>query len=232
MRIPKFLIFVLTLFVISPPLYAANILGKAVVYKTFGIETYPLISGNKISYEYEALIKIPGGTLITDKGTILEAFDEGEHIPFRIERGGIYFRILPEKVSVSFITHQGEISTPKAVTTIDSIVAGGVIVTDKDTRLEVNEGSLDVLTSNDHTIGSVSGAPLERTSDGLTRVNAGQAIILAKKPVAEEQDNEASPPGQPEDRPPGPPSDPGGGKPDDRPIGNPGDRPPDPPGKP
>jgi len=66
----------------------------------------------------------------------------------------------------------------------------------------------------------------------LTRVNAGQAIILAKKPVAEEQDNEASPPGQPEDRPPGPPSDPGGGNPDDRPIGKPGDRPPDPPGKP
>ena len=225
MRIPKFLIVVLSLFVINPSLNAATILGKATIYKSSGIETYPLISGNKMAYEHKALIKFPGGTLITDKGTILEAFDEGEQIPFWIEKGDIYFRFLPEKVRVSFKTMQGEISTPRAVTTIGSIIVGGVIVTDKDTRLEVNEGSLDVLTSIDHTIGSVSGAPLERTSDGLTRVNAGQAIILAKKPVAEEQDNEASPPGKPEDRPPAPPTSPSDGKPDDRPIGKPGDRP-------
>ena len=36
-----FLIVVLALLLISPPLYAATILGKAAVYTSSGIETYP-----------------------------------------------------------------------------------------------------------------------------------------------------------------------------------------------
>ncbi|MGB7293152.1 MAG: hypothetical protein WBD99_13345 [Thermodesulfobacteriota bacterium] len=226
-----FLLFVSALLLIETPADAATILGKAAIYTSSGIQTYPLVSGDKMAFEYEALIKVPGGTLITDKGTVLEALGEGEQIPFHVEKGNIHFRILPEKARISFKTSQGEISLPKAVAMGNSVIAGGITVTDEYTKLEVNEGSLDVLTSDGSNIESVNGDPLETTSDGSTMISAGQSIILAKKPIAEEQDNEASPVGKPEDRPP---AHAGQGKPDNPPShapGKPDDRPPvNPPG--
>lgn len=218
------LLVVLALLLGSPSVKADTILGKAAIYTSSGIKTYPVVSGDKMAFEYEALIKVPGGTLITDKGTVLEALGEGEQIPFHVEKGNIHFRILPEKARISFKTSQGEISPPKAVAMGNSVIAGGITVSDEFTKLEVNEGSLDVLTSDSSNLQSVNGDPLETMTDGSTRINAGQSIILAKKPVAEEQDNEASPVGKPEDRPPAHAKD-DVGAPPDSPPGKPGDRP-------
>ena len=218
------LLVVLALLLGSLSVKADTILGKAAIYTSSGIQTYPLVSGDKMAFEYEALIKVPGGTLTTDKGTVLEALGEGGQIPFNVEKGNIHFRILPEKARISFKTLQGEISPPKTVAIGNSVIAGGITVTDEYTKLEVNEGSLDVSTSDSSSIESVNGDPLERTSYGLTRINAGQSIILAKKPVAEEQDHEASPIKQPEDRPPAHAKD-GVGAPPESPPGRPEDRP-------
>jgi hypothetical protein len=193
------LLVVLALLLGSPSVKADTILGKAALYTSSGIRTYPLVSGDKMAFEYEALIKVPGGTLMTDKGTVLEAVGEGQQIPFHVEKGNIHFRILPEKARISFRTSQGEISPPKALAMGNSIIAGGITVTDEYTKLEVNEGSLDVLTSDSSNLESVNGDLLETMSDGSTRINAGQSIILAKKPkpVAEEADPNASPVGGP-----------------------------------
>jgi len=233
MRVSKQYPFVLALLLVvfalllgGSSVKADTILGKTAIYTSSGIQTYPLVSGDKMAFEYEALIKVPGGTLITDKGTVLEALGEGEQIPFHVEKGNIHFRILPEKARISFRTSQGEISPPKAVAMGNSVIAGGITVTDEYTKLELNEGSLDVLTSDSSNIESANGDPLETTFYGSTRINAGQSIILAKKPkpVAEEADHEASPVGAPEDRPPGHAKD-GVGGPPDSPPGKPEDRP-------
>lgn len=166
MKIPKYLLFVLAFLFINSPLNAATILGKAAIYTSSGIKTYPLVSGIKVTYEYESLIKITGGTLIADKGTVLEALDEGEQIAFQVEKGSIYFRILPDKVRVSFKTQQGEVFSPKAALASNTLITGRITVTDKDTIVEVNEGSLEALTSR-----------------GLARINAGQRINLAQAEV-------------------------------------------------
>ncbi len=167
MKILKYLLFILAFLLVNlETLNAATILGKAAIYTSSGIKTYPLVSGNKVTYEYESLIKISGGTLIADKETVLEALDEGEQIVFQIEKGNIYFRLQPHKVRVSFKTQQGEVFSPKVALTSNTIITGRIMVTDKDTIVEVGEGSLEALTSK-----------------GLTRINAGQKINLAQAEV-------------------------------------------------
>ncbi|MBI2485752.1 MAG: hypothetical protein HYW01_02095 [Deltaproteobacteria bacterium] len=167
-KYPEYFSFVLALLLINLEVAgAATLLGKVAVYSSSSYpETYPLVSGNKMTYEHKALIKVTGGTLIADKGTVLEALDEGERITFQVEKGSIYFRILPDKVRVSFRTQQGEIFSPKVVPASSSIITGRITVTDKDTIVEVSEGSLEALTSK-----------------GLTKVNTGQKINLAQAEI-------------------------------------------------
>src|ERR1700757_375427 len=148
MKIPKYLLLVLALLSINlQTLSAATILGKVAVYTSAsGTQTYPLVSGNKMYYENnKALVKITGGTLIADEGTIFEALDKGEQIAFQVEKGSIYFRILPSKIRVSFKTPQGEVSTPKVIPASNSIITGRIMVNDKGTIVEVNEGTLETL---------------------------------------------------------------------------------------
>ena len=167
MKILKYLLFILAFLLVNlETLNAATILGKAAIYTSSGIKTYPLVSGNKVTYEYESLIKISGGTLIADKETVLEALDEGERIAFQVEKGSIYFRILPDKVRVSFKTQQGEVFSPKVALASNTLITGRITVTDKDTIVEVGEGSLEALTPR-----------------GLARINAGQRINLAQAEV-------------------------------------------------
>jgi hypothetical protein len=170
MKIPKYLLLALTLLLINlETLNAATILGKVAIYTSAsGTQTYPLVSGNKMYYGNKALIKITGGTLIADEGTIFEALDKGEQIAFQVEKGSIYFRILPNKIRVSFKTPQGEVSTPKAVPASNSTITGRIMVNDKGTILEVNEGTLEA--SN---------------SKGLTSINAGRKINLAQANIAQ-----------------------------------------------
>ena len=47
MRISEYLLFVLAVLFINSPLNAATILGKAAIYTSSGIKTYPLVPGNK-----------------------------------------------------------------------------------------------------------------------------------------------------------------------------------------
>ncbi|HZX14915.1 MAG TPA: hypothetical protein VFF49_11020 [Thermodesulfobacteriota bacterium] len=167
MKILKYFLFILAFLLVNLETpNAATILGKVAIYTSPGIKTYPLVSGNKVTYEYESLIKITGGTLIADKGTVLKALDEGEQIAFQVEKGSIYFRILPDKVRVSFKTQQGEVFSPKVALASNTLITGRIMVTDKDTIVEVGEGSLEALTSK-----------------GLTRINAGQKINLAQAEV-------------------------------------------------
>ncbi|MEE9239523.1 MAG: hypothetical protein V3U58_08165 [Thermodesulfobacteriota bacterium] len=171
MRIYAHLFFVLAfLFLGIKPLGASTILGKVVVYSSPSHpKVYPLISGNKITYDHKALIRIAGGTLIADKGTVLKALDEVGQTLFQIEEGNIYFRLKPEKARVSFKSKHGEIFSPKVVLASNSITSGRIVVRDNDTLVEVSEGVLKAVRSG-----------------GLTEINAGEKIILTQATIEEE----------------------------------------------
>src|SRR5713101_3390296 len=87
--------FLFFLFINFPSLNAASILRKVTVNTSAGIQTYHLVTNNKMTYEDETLIKIPGGMLKTDREAVIEALDKADPITFRIEKGEIYFRFFP-----------------------------------------------------------------------------------------------------------------------------------------
>lgn len=165
---------------------AATILGKVASYSSPSRpNTYPLLSGSKVTCDYRTLIKIKGGALIADKGAVIEAFDEGDRVVFRIDKGSIHFRVLPHEAMVSFRALPGEASSPRVSPASDSIVSGRITVTDRRAVLEVAEGSLDVVPSYGYSVVEVSGGPLDVTPNGLNKVSAGQSIVLAQAEVEE-----------------------------------------------
>jgi len=181
------------LFINLETLNAATILGKIAAYSSPSHpDTYPLVSGNKVTCEYRTLIKINGGTLIADRGTVFNVFDEGEQVAFHIDKGSISFRLLPQEVLVSFKTLPGEISSPRVAPASSSVIEGKITVSDKYTILEIAEGSLDVLPSDNYSIKEINGGLLEKTPRGLTKVNAGQRVILAQAEVEETDKNETT----------------------------------------
>jgi hypothetical protein len=176
MRVSKYFLFALSILLLNlETLDAATILGKVAIYfppsnTDSGIRTYPLVSGNKMNFDYKAAIKIVGGTIVADKGTVLQAFDKGEQIAFQVDKGTIYFRILPSKIRVSFKTPHGEVSSPKVAQASNSTITGKIVVADKDSTVEIDEGTLEVIGSN----GSVT-----------SEINAGEGIQLAQAEVDE-----------------------------------------------
>lgn len=166
---------------------AATILGKVAIYSpsyntNTNVETSPLISGNRMSFDHKALIKIAGGTLIVNEGAVLTAFDKGEMVTFQVEKGGLYFRLLPNKQRVSVKVIQGEVFSPKIAPASDSVIAGAIVANDKSTVVEVSEGgSLEVLPSDGYSVIDISdGKSKVLSSDELTKINAGQKIILSQ----------------------------------------------------
>lgn len=190
MGIKRIVSFISILFLMNLEVHAATVLGKVAVYtNTDKVEVVPLISGNKISSGFKTLVKVSGGTLVTDKGTVYQAFDEGDKITFQIERGNVYLRIAPEKGRIAFKTSQGEISSPRVVPASTSVVSGEVIVGSAQTIIQVNEGSLDVSPSeNVKSITKYIDGKSEKITpnNGAIRLAEGQKIVLAQAEIGAE----------------------------------------------
>lgn len=148
---------------------SSGILGSVMIYTpSSGTENYPLISGNKMAYDYKALIKVSGGTLVADSGTVIETMKEGETVAFKVDKGKIYFQLLPHKVRVSFKTRQGDIFMPAVVPASTSLIEGRIVVSENNTKIELTEGTLEA-----------------QTSKGFTKINAGREILLAQAEISD-----------------------------------------------
>ncbi|HWP91130.1 MAG TPA: hypothetical protein VNN20_02890 [Thermodesulfobacteriota bacterium] len=144
---------------------AGSILGKvSVKSSSSGSNIYPLVSGNKMTYEYPSLIRIDGGTLVASGGTVFEAVDEGDKVTFKVDKGSIDFRLHPQKGRVSFRTPQGEINTPETVQTASTAREGRIVVRNGGTIVQVSKGVLETL-----------------DADGPSEVKAGENIFLGQK---------------------------------------------------
>ncbi len=171
MKIYRFISLILAFLLINLQIAnAASVLGKISVYTSPSSrpEVFPLVSGNRVAYENPAIVKINGGTLLTGKGTSFETLEEGETVVFRVGRGDIYFRLLPDKVRVSFKTGGGDIFSPKVALTSNSVIEGRINVGDRGTMVEVTKGSLEV-----------------ETQEGISRINEGEKRFLAQADIAQ-----------------------------------------------
>ncbi len=146
---------------------AETLLGKLTLIKADGkTDVYPVVSGKKIAYPEQALIRITGATLVAEGGSALEIADQDGSFDVGIDKGVIHFRIQPHKAAVSFTTRDGSFDTPKVVTASGGVIEGTVKVDDKGTTIEIADGSVSVL-----------------TSDGVKKVSAGEGIVLAQSKV-------------------------------------------------
>ncbi len=144
---------------------AGSILGKvSVKSSSSGSNIYPLVSGNKMTYEYPSLIRIDGGTLVASRGTVFEAVEEGDKVTFKVDQGSIDFRLHPQKGRVSFRTPQGEINTPETVQTAGTVREGRIVVRSGGTIVQVSKGVLEAL-----------------DADGPTEISAGENVFLGQK---------------------------------------------------
>jgi len=129
--------------------------------------TYPLIADSElITHEGRGLIKLSGGTVVTSPGSLVQALEEGDRVILFIKKGEILYRLSPYKANVSFRTLDGEAHPRKEGlirASTDSLNAGRISVIDGKTMVEVDEGSLQVVTPK-----------------GATTVSAGQSLLLAQ----------------------------------------------------
>jgi len=149
---------------------ANTLLGSVTLMGTDGVaDVHALVSGNKIAYGQEALIRVAGGTFVVEEGSNLVVAGQGEHLAFRIENGIIHFRFQPHKAVISFNTRNGSFKTPGIVKASTSIVEGKITVNENETILELSEGALQAL-----------------TTEGIETVNAGDRILLVAQAVVDE----------------------------------------------
>lgn len=170
----KFPVFVLTaavlLFIIPGFSSAETLLGKLTLIGADGrTDVYPLVSGNKIAYGQRALLRVAGGTFVVEEGSDLTVAGQDENLSFRIGNGIIHFRIQPHKTVISFNTRNGNFKTPGVVKAASSIIEGTITVNEKETVLELSEGSMQAL-----------------TAEGVETVNAGDRVVLVTQAVLEE----------------------------------------------
>ncbi|MFQ5787669.1 MAG: hypothetical protein ACE5H1_06775 [Thermodesulfobacteriota bacterium] len=175
MKIHRYFSFVLVLLLISvEAIHAASIIGRVAVYSSpSNPKIYPLVSGNEMTFNHKALIRISGGTILAEEGTVLEALDKGAGISFQIEKGILIFRFLPHKIIVSFETKNGIIFSPQIIKANTSVIEGRIAVSEKDTILQLTKGTMEVITSN-----------------GATSIDAGEKFLLAQAVVDKSQQND------------------------------------------
>ncbi|NIP40435.1 MAG: hypothetical protein GTN39_02855 [Candidatus Aenigmarchaeota archaeon] len=155
---------------------ADTLLGKLTLIGSDGkTEVYPLFSGNKIEYGQKALIRISGGTFVVEEGADLEVTGQDENLVFKIENGIIHFRIQPHKAIVSFNTRNGNFQTPGIIKASASLVQGTITVNEKETVLELSEGTLQAL-----------------TQEGIKTVEAGDRMLLVSQAVVDKNSGEES----------------------------------------
>ena len=162
--------------------YAGSVIGKVMVYSSSSTnaDVYPLVTDNKTTYGNKAVIKLPGASLLADRGSVIEAREEDGVVKFVVEKGNVSFRIQPDKAIICFLTPHGEIRSPKIVTASTSYIIGTINV-DDNTVVRVAEGTLQA-----------------RTVNGTTNITEGQAIVLAQSDIgqADIESNESSPSSQ------------------------------------
>ena len=163
-------IFIALLFLFNLQIsHAGNVLGKVMVYSpsNSNADVYPLIAGNKTMYGNKAVIKLPGASVLADKGTVIEVIESDNVVKFIVDKGDVSFRIQPEIFRAYFITPHGEIKSPKVITASTSYVIGTISVKDT-TLIRVDEGVLEASTVN-----------------GTTNITQGQAIVLAQSDIGQ-----------------------------------------------
>jgi hypothetical protein len=158
------------LFIAFGPAYAETLLGKVTLLRADGrTDVYPVVSGKKIEYADEALIRLTGATFVAEEGSVLEVTDQGGNFDVDIEKGVVHFRIQPHKAVISFVTKDGSFDTPRVVTAANTVIEGTITVNDEWTKVELADGSVSVL-----------------TADGLKTIKAGEGIVLAQSEINEE----------------------------------------------
>lgn len=146
---------------------AETLLGKVTLIRADGgTDVYPVVSGKKIAYPEQALIRLTGATFVAEEGSVLEIADQGESLGIGIEKGVIHFRIQPHKAVISFMTKDGSFDTPRIVTASSGVIEGTINVDEKGTTLKMADGSVSVL-----------------TADGVKTVTAGEGIVLAQSSI-------------------------------------------------
>ncbi|MGQ0792533.1 MAG: hypothetical protein ACT4NX_00390 [Deltaproteobacteria bacterium] len=184
MNLQKLISLFLVFLIMNLEVHAASILGKVAVYTgPSKSEIVPLISGNKMSYQHKTLVRINGGTLVADAGTVFEALDEGDRITFKIERGSLYLRVAPEKGRVAVRTPLGDVTSPAVALASNSVVSGEVIVSGKQTTIEVSEGTLELTPSrNGVSVVKFNEGKSERVAPrgGVIKISEGDRIVVAQ----------------------------------------------------
>lgn len=170
----KFSVFIFTaaalLFMIPAVSSAEALLGKVTLVGTDGrTDVYPLVSGGKIAYGQKALLRVTGGTFVVEEGSDLIVAGQEKQLAFRIENGIVHFRIQPQKAVIAFNTKNGNFKTPGVVKAASSIIEGTITVNEKETVLELSEGSMQAL-----------------TTEGIETVNAGDRMLLVAQAVIDE----------------------------------------------
>ncbi len=186
---PFYLLLLIFPFLSFTSLDAATLLGRVAVYSSPSrAETYPLLSGNRVSYKHRAIIKVSGGTLVAEGGTSLLPTDEGERIGFGIEKGKLYFKILPGKGALSFKTVHGEFLTPRVARASVGSIEGGIAVDDSSTVVELSEGSLDVVVPGEgiRVVKIRDGKSVNLSPYETIRVEAGERLLLAQAELGAE----------------------------------------------
>lgn len=148
---------------------ASNVVGKVMVYSpsSSNADVYPLISGNKTMYGNKSIIKMPGASLLANKGSVIEVRDEGDAVKFIVEKGDVSFRFQPDKSRVYFLTPHGEIRSPKVIKASTSYIIGMVSVKET-TIVKIDEGVMQAYTKN-----------------GTAEIKQGQAMILAQSDIGQ-----------------------------------------------
>lgn len=148
---------------------AADVLGKVMVYdgNDSNSEIYPLVSGEKLSFADRSVIKFAGGTLLADSGAVIEASENGGVMVFRIAKGDVSFKILPENIRVAFLTPQAELRTPQVVKTSSNMISG-VLMVNTTTVVKVIEGEMDAVTMS-----------------GIRVIKAGEAFVLSDREISQ-----------------------------------------------
>ena len=94
--------FLVLLFMINQS-YAVSMIGKVLVYKNRNNqETYPLFDGDRIRQTNKYILRLTGATLVADSNTDVRVTNEYGVTVINISKGLIHFRVIPDKIRVSF----------------------------------------------------------------------------------------------------------------------------------
>ncbi|MGI9533684.1 MAG: hypothetical protein ACR2NW_01935 [Thermodesulfobacteriota bacterium] len=165
-------ILLLALVLCNESSFSASVIGKISSTVNSKKQIYPFLTDEVTSFNHDSVVTIRGGKLIVDKGTIIKPTESEGRIYFKVAKGRITFKLFPEKTRITFQTPNGDIATPDIVTASVNTIQGELVVEKEETTiLQVNQGSVDVITQS-----------------GSLNLLEGESIVLAQADL--EQPNE------------------------------------------